>query len=264
MPQIGNLMVSVYREESKHTGELTSAFCKAQQEFTPVVLDCEGRRGGESYRYGSIASIRRSTQSALAKHGLMCHHVYGSNDEGSYVVTVLRHTSGEYITSTLRIPHRDDVQEQKAAMTLLCRTALEGLLGVVAEEDDDGASVSSAAVDPEQAKRWASTLALALDSIAKAKDEAEVIKYRLIAFKRSQTGMLAPDAMQAITTACEDRMSQLTKEVSSVGSQTTAGTKGPNAAGSGGGSSNRQSGGRAAGTGRGHVPAGDRLAPTPA
>jgi hypothetical protein len=154
------------------------------------------------------------------------------------------------------VRHIADFQDHKAGKTTLCRTHVEGLLGIVTERDDDGASVvASSAADAEQAKRWESTLALALDSIAKAKDSAEIVKFTNIARKRVETGMLAPDSMQAINEACKVRMSQL-KEVDGAGNEGTAGTEVADAAGSGSGAPDRAGEGRASGTGRGHVLAG--------
>lgn len=253
MPQIGNLMVSVYREESKHTSELIAAMCNAQPEFEPVVLDSKGYRNGQTYRYASIKSIRRATQQALAKHGLLCHHIYGHSDEGEYVVTVLRHVSGEYIASTLRVPAKDDVQESKAAKTLLCRTAIEGLLGIVTEDDDDGACVS---VDPVKQKQWQANLDLALKAIASAKSEADVIRYAALAADRIEAGTMGPEAMVEINTKCDERRAQL-QGGKNVDNARSVGTQGTDAPRSGGGTSDRDQG-RAAATGRADVRSGDK------
>lgn len=253
MPQIGSLMVSVYREESKHTSDLIAAMCKAQPEFEPVVLDSTGYRNGQAYRYASIKSIRRATQTALAKHGLLCHHIYGQNDEGEYVVTVLRHVSGEYISSTLRIPRKDDVQESKAAKTLLCRTAIEGLLGIVTEDDDDGACVS---VEPAKQAQWTRNLDLALKAIASAKTEADVVRYATLAADRIKEGTMAPEAMVQINNKCDERRAQM-KGSKNADSARTVGTQGKDAARSRGGASDRDER-QAAGTGRADVPTGDR------
>jgi hypothetical protein len=253
MPQIGNLMVSVYREESKHCSELIAAMCAAQPEFEPVVLDSTGYRNGQKYRYASIKSIRRATQVALAKHGLLCHHIYGHSDEGEYVVTVLRHVSGEYIASTLRIPSKDDVQESKAAKTLLCRTAIEGLLGIVTEDDDDGACVT---VDPAKQSQWKSNLDLALKAIASARSEADVIRYATLAADRIKEGTMAQDAMVEINTKCDERRAQL-QGGKNVDNARFAGTEGPDASRSRGGSPDREQGGAAA-TGRADVRSGDK------
>lgn len=257
MPRIGSFVQGIYRDESATTSALTKALCSAVLEYLPVELDEEGFKHGRKYRYASIHSIRRSILAANSKHGLFINSVYGDSDKGEFVTTVLRHVSGEYMASTSPVRHVEDFQDHKAGKTTLCRTHVEHLLGIATERDDDGASVvASSAADAEQAKRWEGTLALALDSIAKAKDSAEIVKFTSIARNRVETGMLAPNAMQAINEACKVRMSQL-KEAEGAGHERVAGDQGADAVGSGGGASNRRTGGGAASTGRGAVRVGE-------
>lgn len=256
MPRIGTFVQGVYREESATTGEITPALIAAAQEYLPVELDEEGRRDGRAYRYASLNSIRRATLAANCKHGLFVNHVYSENDRGEYVTTVIRHTSGEFIASTSPVRNMEDQQAHKGGKTFLCRTHTEGLLGIITERDDDGASgVKEVAADAEQMKRWDQTLSLALNSIASAKTSTEIVKFTSIARNRVETGMLAPNAMQAINEACKVRMSQL-KEDGSADSQGNAGTEVAGATGGGGGAPDRAGTGRPAGTGRGHVRSG--------
>jgi hypothetical protein len=245
MPQVGNLMVSVYREESKHLGDLIAAMCAAQAEFLPVALDCDGYRNGDAYKYASIKSIRRSTQAALSKHGLIVHHVYGHSDEGDYVVTVLRHTSDQYICSTLRIPRREDAQDQKSVMTLLCRTAIEGLLGIVTEDDDDAQSTSME-FDAATRELWATNLSMAKASILSAGTVSRVTQLEKLAKDRIAEGKIAPDAAEEIVRLCADRKKSLTKEKTSDRSEGVAGDQGADAAGSGSSSADGGAGRRAA------------------
>ena len=250
MPTIGRLTVSVYREESQHTDELIEAFCLAQAAFLPVMLDKKGYRNGQSYRYASIASIRRSTQAALAMHSLMCHHVYGHNDEGEFVVTVLRHKSGQFISSTLRIPERVDPQEAKAIKTLLCRTAIEGLLGIVTEEDDDGASAGTGeSVSEEQLAVWSATWAAASSKIASAKTVSEVDRYEAIAKERMEQGSLSPDMGPEIERVCNQKRDQLKEMKSHDDRAGTDADQVENVAGGRDGKSHRRNGRGAVATG---------------
>lgn len=257
MPRLGNLVASVYREESATTGTLVDALCAASAEFLPIALDQEGYRDGRPYRYASVRSIRRSTQAALAKHGLWLNHVYGHTDQGTFCVTVLRHREGEYITSTLQVPQRADMQEQKSVMTLLCRTAIEGLLAICTEEDDDGACAATPSNEAQQAQ-WKANLALARKAIAEAASESDVARYVSLAEQRVKDGLMAPDAMQALATVRDERMKFLTtkKEKNSADSTGNAGDQGADAARSRGRASDRGVG-AAAPTGRGDVRASD-------
>ncbi len=263
MPQIGSFVTLLYREESRTTGELIAAVCKAQLEFAPITLDCEGRRGGEAYRYASIQSIRRGIQHAMSRHGLLIHHVYGFSDQGEHVVTVLRHSSGEYIASTSRIAFREDAQEQKALKTLLCRTAIEGLLGIVTEEDDDAQS-TTIEVDSANVKQQASNLAMAKAAILSAGSPAALERYAELAKTRLAEGALSVDGAAEIERLIEERKKHHKKEVASADGKGTAGDQGTDAARSGSVSSDSRVAGRAAGVGRGDAPAGVKRDAQPA
>ena len=248
MPRIGNITVSVLREESSTTGALVEALCSAHPEFPPVSLDSEGRRDGHSYRYASISAIRRAVMPALCRHGIWMHHVYGESEGGDCVVTMLRHKTGEYITSTLRIPHLADVQERKAAMTLLCRTAIEGLLSISAEEDTDAQNVAeNSGVDAATQKKWKANMEIAEAAVALATDDATLTRYVNVAKQRVQSGAMPPDAVERIESLCQKRSTHL-KEKTSAGNEGTVGDQGPDAAGSGGGEPDRRRK-RAVGTG---------------
>lgn len=141
MPSITNLNMTAYREESRELDQLIDALCLAAPGFLPIVLDAEGVRDGKPYRYATIGSIRRSTEGALWMNRLWVNHCYGWTDNTEYVVTVLRHGSGQFMSSTSPIPYYPDAQEHKARKTTTCRTHLEGLLSIVAEEDSDCAGL---------------------------------------------------------------------------------------------------------------------------
>jgi len=236
--KIGNLTVSMYREESPATGKIVAALCAAHPEFPRIQFDSTGWRDGESYRYASIAAIRRAVMPVLARNGVWMQHIYGESDSMPWVTTILRHTSGEYLTSTLRVPQIADIQERKAAMTLLCRTAIEGLLSIATEEDSDGQGVQDVGVeqaepvDPATQKRWRANLELAAAAIGVAPDAATLEKYRGVAEKRIASGDMAPDALEQIDEAVEARAKQLTtkKEENDDGHDNASGNEDANAA----------------------------------
>lgn len=253
MPTIGNFVMNVYREESRTQGEITAALCAASLEFQPIALDLEGYRDGRPYRYASLSSIRRATSAALAKHGLFLNHVYGSSDRGEHLTSVLRHTSGEYQSSTQIVRVSDDMQEQDGIKTMLIKSATKGLLSIITEE---GGEAATPAVDPAKQAQWKSNLDLALKAIASAKTDADVIRYATLAADRIKEGTMSPDAMVEINTRCDERRAQL-QGAKNADNARTAGTQGTDASRSGGCAPNRDQG-RAAGVGRGDVPASDR------
>lgn len=157
MQKIQTLARCVYREKSSTTGQLVEAMSKATAEFLPLQYDQTGTdEDGRDYRYASLSAINRATKKALSDNGLWLHCDYGFDESGIYAVAVLEHTSGEFVASTLPIPPYVSIHRQKAAMTLMRRAAVEGLLGLSAEAEDDAnccqtedAQAASPAIDPK-------------------------------------------------------------------------------------------------------------------
>lgn len=263
-----SLNVSIYREESQHTGELVESLCNASLEFLPIALDMKGVRDGQEYRYASLQSIRRSTQAPLARHGLWLHHVYGNNDEGSYVITLLRHKSGEFMSSTLRIPLVQEMQERKAWSTFLCRIATEGLLSICTEEDTDGEGLVDTSIEPVSlpTSQQAANLEIALTKIKSAASVADLTRYQEIAQQRIEQGAFHPSAERAVNDAIAQRsavIQQDKEQANAIGSGVDA-DQGQDASGSGSSTANRGGRRRAADAGRGDVVTRDAGAPVPA
>ena len=263
MKRLPSLAMTVYREESTSTGDLVQALCDASAEFLPVVLDKIGNRDGVDYRYASIMSIRRSTQPALAKRGVWCHHCYGHNSEGSFVTTILRHTTGEFISSTLQIPAVENLQDRHGAQTQLCRAALEGLLSIITEEEIDNEVEPEVTVGASKpTAQQMSNLQVAIEKIKQVGGEADLTRYLEIAGERIESGMFHASAAVALQDlAAEVRKRFSTTEVTSADGTSVAGVEGADAAG--GGSSGKADGRRATGTRRGDARVGEQVAASP-
>lgn len=207
MPQIGTITVSAYREESREVDKLVPALCKAIGGFLPIALDGQGSRDGIAYRYATIGSIRRSITPALIENNLILNHVYGYSDTQEYVVTVLRHSSGQFVSSTSPVPYYPDAQDHKARKTMTCRTHIEGLLGISTEEDGDG-PIATDAVNPA----WAENLRNARQKLAAASsaEEAASLMERVRSFIES--GKLPPDCEEELQ-AVADSLALETEEV---------------------------------------------------
>ena len=256
MKSLGSFMTSVYREESKSLCQHTVAMCKAIPLFLPIVLDKTGWKNGREYRYASIHSIRRSTQPALCLHGLVLAHIYGHSDEGEHVTTVLRHDSGEWQASTLKVRPHLDPQDQKAERTGLCRTAIEGLLSVICEDDGDDDFAGIVAADTDEANALVAqtmSLEMAFKKIAAATDATVLDGYLVLASQRIAEGVLATSALTEINQRVALRRAQL--GVASDRDNATVGAKSKDDDGSIS-SGNAGGTGRATKSGRGDLPAG--------
>jgi hypothetical protein len=207
MPQIGSFVMGIYRDESRTTSQIVAAMCKAVIEYLPIELDEDGYRDGQSYKYASLNSIRRGTLAANCKHGLVINHIYGDTDKGESVTTVLRHESGEYMASTSPVPQHDDMQDSKANKTLLCRTHIEGLLGIITERDTDGQQSPTTAASQAQ---WGENFAMARNAILSASTIVKVNNYLALARQRIADGQMNPASEAEIVELCAKRTKELT------------------------------------------------------
>lgn len=111
-----------------------------QSELPTINLDREvevkTKTGGSyKFRYATYRNIVETVKPLLAKHHLSFTHLV--EPDGS-VTTMLLHESGEFLTSTLTIKGEQTAQGIGSCITYAKRYSLSSLLGVVADDDDDG------------------------------------------------------------------------------------------------------------------------------
>lgn len=120
---------------------LAKSLALAQKEIKPAHFDATNPHFRN--RYATLASVYEACRTPLAKNGLSV--IQGVTDfEGhTYLETMLVHESGEYITSgTKLIVDKESMQGLGSAITYARRYALAAMIGVVADEDDDGNQAS--------------------------------------------------------------------------------------------------------------------------
>lgn len=144
---------------SEHINELAGALAKVQATAPTVVKDktakVQMKNGGEyRYNYADLGSVWEAIRAPLAENGLSVAQFPETTDTGNVVVeTILMHTSGQWLSSALVTRPRDDTpQSIGSAITYLRRYALSAMVGVVADEDDDGAAASKPAERSEPAR----------------------------------------------------------------------------------------------------------------
>jgi hypothetical protein len=126
---------------------LAAALVKAQGAFKPASKDRENPAFRTSY--ATLSSIVESVRAPLASNGLGFMQPVDASDGVITVSTILVHSSGESWQSpgtTVR-PSKPDAQGVGSAITYARRYDLCAVLGIVADDDDDGnaASVTPAA-----------------------------------------------------------------------------------------------------------------------
>ena len=124
--------------EKLPNAQLYEALAKAQVQMPKAKIN----RTNPHYRnnYADLASIMDSCKAVLSNNGLCIMQIINVEDGGvTYLITRLAHVSGEYIESKFLLnPEKNTLQGLGSALTYAKRYSLASLLGIVADEDDDG------------------------------------------------------------------------------------------------------------------------------
>ena len=130
---------------------LAAALAAAQAAMPAIVKDRVAKIGpGREYRYADLATILATVRPVLGAHGLALTQRTQIRGDAIVLLTELRHASGEvldseYPVAAIGIKHQD----MGGALTYARRYALCGLVGIAADEDDDGASAPAPVVPIE-------------------------------------------------------------------------------------------------------------------
>jgi hypothetical protein len=96
-------------------------------------------------KYATLESVVEAVKEPLLKRGIVVIQGLQDAENGVAVETMLLHTSGQWISSTLRLPaSKEDAQGYGSACTYGRRYGLMAICGVPAEDDDGNAATASA------------------------------------------------------------------------------------------------------------------------
>lgn len=124
--------------KSEQINELAAALVKFHAEVKPVAFDCNNPFFKS--RYASLSALVKEATPHLVRNGLSVSQVM---ENETAVTTILMHTSGQWITSSLKLkPVKDDPQGVGSAITYARRYSYASILGLVSDEDDDGNAAS--------------------------------------------------------------------------------------------------------------------------
>ena len=128
-------------EKSQTITELAKALVAFQSEMKTVGFDANNPFFKS--KYATLSALVETSKPVLAKNGLAVSQL--TEGEGG-ITTILMHTSGEYLFSTLTLkPSKDDPQGRGSAITYARRYAYAAILGLVSDEDDDGNAATQTA-----------------------------------------------------------------------------------------------------------------------
>ena len=126
--------------------ELAKALLAFQKEAPELHKDSTAvvktKTGGEyRYKYMSFDQAMAAIRPVLNKHGLVISQQIQIKEGHRALETFLTHAedSSSWWTSTVLLPDTDDMQALGSAITYARRYSLISMLGLVADEDDDGA-----------------------------------------------------------------------------------------------------------------------------
>lgn len=127
---------------SEQINELVVALTKAQAEFKPILKETDNPAFRS--KYADLSTIIAATRPALNSNGLVI--IQGveclMDIQVTKIETLLAHVSGQWISEELHLPatmrDRFDAQAVGSSQTYGRRYAMQAILGVAADVDDDG------------------------------------------------------------------------------------------------------------------------------
>lgn len=131
--------------------ELVAALSKAQRKMEPAKFN----RVNPYFknRYADFRSCMDACRVPLADNGLSVMHYCETINDKLNLVTMLAHTSGQWIKSQFPLNTKNmDSQSIGSAMTYAKRYSLSALLGIVSDEEDDDGEASHGRFQQHAAK----------------------------------------------------------------------------------------------------------------
>lgn len=158
---------------SESTAELTKALCKAQAIIKAPIKDKTAKTQTYSYDYADLASVIDAIREPLAANGLAITQAMDSEEGKQVLLTRLLHASGEWIEGAYPIPANLSGQQLGSALTYARRYSISGIVGIAAEDDDDGAVAEKTKPAPvTPASRLASLIEMARTAASNGRLEA--------------------------------------------------------------------------------------------
>ena len=149
---------------SEQLNEIAAALAKAQGKVKSAIK--ANTNPHFRSKYADLASVKDACADALSANDIAVVQAHGFEGDRVVMFTRLIHKSGQWLESVYPIkPVKDDPQGLASATTYARRISLSSMVGVVADEDDDGNAASQprhdeprkeapAATDTDKAKAW--------------------------------------------------------------------------------------------------------------
>jgi hypothetical protein len=190
----------LYAEQSPNLDEL----CKAHAAFLGDVKNAPRKCKSHFGMYADLGGNLDTARPHLSKHGLSVMQTFAPfGSEGNLaLVTTLGHSSGQFVRSVL--PMRSSAsmkpQEFAASATYMRRVALSAILGMAAEDEDDGETATKAAATSSKSedRRIESLLTKKLQDSKSAKEGAAVLEKAMKGVREGKLSQGAYDRIEGI------------------------------------------------------------------
>lgn len=126
----------------ENVDKIAPALVAAQKAMRPVKQTAENPHFKS--RFAPLSEVMDAAKGALHAHDIaVLQWTEGEDPSGFNLVTTLLHVSGQVIQGRVRMPlEKGTVQAAGSAITYGKRYGLAALLGIVADDDDDGHAAS--------------------------------------------------------------------------------------------------------------------------
>lgn len=151
---------------SEQINELAGALAKAQGAFPSIeknrqvtVQPKDSNKRAYKFWYATLDNIVEGIRKPLSENGLSYVQAIITSDREMLCETMLMHSSGQFLTTQLpvKIATGDNsAQSLGSAITYAKRYSLTAMLGIVADEDDDGNAADGNHIEESQYRGRAS------------------------------------------------------------------------------------------------------------
>lgn len=124
--------------------QIAVALTKVQSSLQPAAKDATNPFFKS--KYASLSSVWEACRLPLTENGLAVSQIMETVDGKPHLCTLLIHSSGQWLKSQMPItPVKNDPQSFGSALTYARRYGLSSIVGIVADDDDDGNQASKPA-----------------------------------------------------------------------------------------------------------------------
>lgn len=137
-------MIEIDKYQSAEIGELAAALAEAQGKIYFALKDSTapsfGGGANKTRKYASLQAVLTAIKAPLSEAGLAFVQTTLPSEQGIIIRTVLMHKSGQWISGVFQLPpdRQGGVQGLGSALTYARRYALSAMVGICADDDDDG------------------------------------------------------------------------------------------------------------------------------